>query len=220
MKLVVLDVDGTLTNTNAVDEHCLIGALTAVLGVDNLSNDWSTYAQSTDSGIVNEVVSNVHGAVDTDVVARVRHTFFDLMEMAYTQQPEAFAAIDGAGDLFARLRSGGYAVAIATGAWHESARFKMRVAGIDMHGVTMATGDDHSERTEILALAVDRARRWDGHIPAEVIYVGDGSWDVAAAAALGYRFVGIATTDEARERLVAAGATEVYESLVGLELRL
>jgi phosphoglycolate phosphatase-like HAD superfamily hydrolase len=216
MKLVLFDVDGTLTNTNRVDELCLIGALESILGVRNLSHDWSSYAQSTDSGIVAEVVTRVVGHEDADVVARVRHRFFDLMEQSYTEQPELFAPVQGAQGVFGRLRQSGYAVAIATGAWHESARFKMRVAGVDMHGVTMATGDDHTERALILQLAVDRVRRWDGHEPDHVVYVGDGNWDIAAATALGYSFIGIAQTTAEAERLTTAGAQVVLPNLVDL----
>lgn len=217
MKLVLLDVDGTLTNTNSVDELCLIGALQSVLGVSDLSRDWSSYSQSTDSGIVAEVVASVIGHADTDVIARVRHRFFDLMEKSYTEQPELFVPIDGAQGVFGRLRAAGFPAAIATGAWHESARFKMRVAGVDMHGVAMATGDDHTERAAIMRIAVDRVRRWDGVDVDDVVYVGDGSWDVAAAATLGYSFIGVASTPQAHERLVQAGATTVVSTLADLE---
>ena len=47
---------------------------------------------------------------------------------------------------------------------------------------------------------------------AEAAFVGDSDADIRAAQSCGVRFYGIAPTDSARNRLLAAGATEIFGS--------
>ncbi len=55
MKLVVFDLDGTLTRTSRVDSECYERALLEVAGVRDPRTDWSTYEHATDTGIVDEI---------------------------------------------------------------------------------------------------------------------------------------------------------------------
>ena len=41
MKLLVLDLDGTLTRTDAVDEECFVEAFADVFGIRDLNTRWS-----------------------------------------------------------------------------------------------------------------------------------------------------------------------------------
>ncbi|MBI3191378.1 MAG: hypothetical protein HYZ36_01850 [Pedosphaera parvula] len=50
MHLVIFDIDGTLTETNAVDADCYVRALAEVFGFADVDTDWSTYPHVTDSG--------------------------------------------------------------------------------------------------------------------------------------------------------------------------
>jgi phosphoglycolate phosphatase-like HAD superfamily hydrolase len=215
--LMLFDVDGTLTNTTQVDADCLVGALTEVTERPDISADWTSYDHSTDSGIVRQVLFEAGLGNDADAYERVRHRFFDLMESAYTRQPQLFAPMPGAPSVFSTVRSSGTAVAIATGAWHESARFKMRVTGIDAYGIPMATADDAVDRVDILMRAIERVRRWTGIGPlGRITYVGDAVWDVRAANVLGIGFIGIAASDSDAERLTQAGASIIIRSLEAL----
>ena len=64
MKLAVFDLDGTLTQTNAVDDICFILAF-ADAGIDDLNDDWSEYQNITDSGVTHEAFLNWMGRTPT-----------------------------------------------------------------------------------------------------------------------------------------------------------
>ena len=212
MDLIILDIDGTLTDTEHVDEHSIVGALEDVLGVSDLSTDWSTYRTSTDGGIVAEVVERVRGTVRQDLVDDVTRRFYLMLEDHYTASPDLFAPMPGARDVLATLRDMGYCVAIATGCWRESALFKLRVACIEHVGVPLATADDSHDRHAILQRAIDLAKQWnDIQDFRNIWYVGDGVWDARAAAALGLGFIGIAAGQKA-DRLRAEGATIIVDT--------
>ena len=50
MKLVIFDIDGTLTQTNEVDSRCFIEALQHVLGVEEFDTCWENYNSSPIAG--------------------------------------------------------------------------------------------------------------------------------------------------------------------------
>ena len=55
MKVVIFDIDGTLTQTNAVDSECFIRSVREILGVEDFETDWSQYQFVTDSGVAQEI---------------------------------------------------------------------------------------------------------------------------------------------------------------------
>src|SRR5437016_11212272 len=52
MKLVMFDIDGTLTQTSQADETCFVQALREVFGFTDLNTDWARYPHCSDSGIL------------------------------------------------------------------------------------------------------------------------------------------------------------------------
>ena len=104
-------------------------------------------------------------------------------------------------------------MAIATGGWTPSARFKLTESGIAWEGLPAAYACDAHPREEIIALAMERAAELhacDVDAFTRVVYVGDGLWDLRAAGILGISFLGIASGDRARQ-LESAGAPMVVE---------
>ena len=54
MNLVMFDIDGTLTQTCAVDAACYVEAVMEVTGLRAISTDWASYRHTTDSGILDD----------------------------------------------------------------------------------------------------------------------------------------------------------------------
>ena len=110
-------------------------------------------------------------------------------------------------------------MAIATGGWRRSARFKLECAGIPHEGLGAAFADDAHPREEIIRIATERAASRSG---AEIdalgrrLYVGDGLWDLKAAGSLGIDFLGIAEGDRA-SLLREAGAPCVLPDFSDLD---
>jgi phosphoglycolate phosphatase-like HAD superfamily hydrolase len=79
-----------------------------------------------------------------------------------------------------------------------------------------ANADDALDRVDILRTAIQRAGQdYRQDIFEKVVYVGDGIWDVRAAAALGIGFLGLASGDKA-VRLVEEGASYVLPDFLDL----
>ena len=95
---------------------------------------------------------------------------------------------------------------VATGSWRESARLKLRLAGLDRFELPLASADDGMAREEIVAHGVGLANG-DGPF-AGVVLVGDKLWDLAAARHFGFGFVGVGPE---RQRVAAEGAARVFE---------
>jgi phosphoglycolate phosphatase-like HAD superfamily hydrolase len=206
--LAVFDIDGTLTATNEVDDECFLRAVRDVLSLD-VAPDWSDAPHVTDSALAPWICEQYGGRSLRDgEVAAILGRFIGHLEVALAQEPQRFAPIAGASDVFARLRTHGWDSAMATGGWDESARLKLRAVGIDPDKTPLATSSDAHTRIEILHLAVQRAAT--SHT--RIVSIGDGVWDLDAARTLGWPFIGIGTGARA-ERLREAGARVVIPDL-------
>jgi hypothetical protein len=130
MRLIIFDVDGTLTDTMAVDARCFLRSFVEVFGFADVDPDWSRYKNATDAGIVHEVFESRTGRAPSEIEsARFREHLVASFRSASQEAP--FAAVAGARELLARLGfMDAYQVALATGCWRDSARVKMASAGM------------------------------------------------------------------------------------------
>lgn len=180
----MFDIDGTLIESYALDSQCYVDAVQRVTGLA-ISDDWASYRHVTDSGILNEVIRNHSLAQAAQVHASVKQAFLENLAQAVHEEP--IQPIRGAADFLDQLyQTQGVTVSFATGAWLEAAQLKLSSAGICVPRERMASANDHCERIEIMKIAAARA----GTIAnAPCTYFGDGPWDQAACAALGFNFV-------------------------------
>jgi phosphoglycolate phosphatase-like HAD superfamily hydrolase len=216
-RLAIFDIDGTLTDTNGVDDECYRAAVGETLGISPGDIDWSGAAHVTDSEIFKWLCS-VHGSAQpsADAMARASSQFVDRLSVMLEHVPTRFSAIGGAAVMLQSLEQRGWDVAVATGGWGPSARLKLRVAELLIDDAVLACADDATSRADIVQLAHHRAeafyrRRFD-----RVVSVGDGVWDVDTAVVLGLPFVGIGAGERA-SRLRAAGARTVLSDYSNLD---
>jgi phosphoglycolate phosphatase-like HAD superfamily hydrolase len=188
----VFDLDGTLTDTCAVDDECYRRAIGAVLQIDSIGIDWTTAPDMTDSGIADWVFSVHQGALPSSAeLDRFMEQFLAELRAEYLRSPARFQPIAGAIGVFEHLRAAGWQVAIATGGWERSARFKLEVAGLADSTVPMASASDATSRTDIMRLALERATARHGIYFDHVVAVGDAPWDARAATELQWPLVTI-----------------------------
>ena len=209
MTLVMFDIDGTLTESFALDAAAFLDALRDVFGFDDISDDWASYQHVTDAGILAEVFALRRGrAPSMKEIARVQAHFVALLS-ARVAAAGGIQPVRGIEAVLARLlASPDHAVAYASGGWSAAARFKLRSAGLPTEGVPCAFSDDEVSREGLCRIAQARAEAQHGQTFARVVYVGDGVWDVRAARSLGYDFIGIGRAAGA-QKLRAEGAAEV-----------
>lgn len=207
--IAVFDIDGTLTDTMAVDMECYVAAVREVVGID-VPEDLEAYDEFTDAAVLETACRlRDHPRPTPDVQRRTALRLAELLEEALGSTPHRFRPIPGARDVFARLREAGWHVAMATGAWRPSAMVKLTGGEIPHEGIPLATSSEHRARTDIISRAVQAV---DGDGSSPVVYIGDGVWDGRAAAALGHGFIGIGGGDRAA-RLRRTGAAAVFDDL-------
>jgi len=205
MPIAVFDIDGTLTDTSEVDLECYTAAVRSEIGVE-IPEDWPGLPDVTDVTILETACARAGLPVpDGRVQQRIAARLGGLLALALREAPHRFRPLPGARDIFAHLEGVGWRVAIATGAWRPSAVVKLEGAGIRYRDVPLASATDRPARAEIIRHAVRGTEAADGE---PVVYLGDGTWDVRAADALGYGFVGVGR-DEREGALREAGAEVV-----------
>jgi phosphoglycolate phosphatase-like HAD superfamily hydrolase len=209
MNLAIFDIDGTLTESVAVDELCFVQAVRDVLDIGPINTNWLEYQFQTDSGLALEICRTHLGRDPGGAeIRRLQARFAQLLCAAAEGAGRPIREIAGASALLHLLGAHArWQVAIATGGWRVSARFKLASAGLAVDGFPWANADDAVDRADILRTAIGRAGpHYEQDTFEKVVYVGDGVWDVRAAKALGIGFLGLATDSKAG-RLVEAGAS-------------
>lgn len=208
--LVIFDVDGTLIHSG-LESECYVAALSEHFGVDTIDADWASYRHASDPGIAIETYERLTGREPTnDELQALHNRFVAHLKASIALGNDGIPEIAGASDLLRRLREDSrFAVAIATGAWHEPIHIKLSAANVDISGLPIASADDAIERATIFALAADRVPEPFG----KIVLVGDGIWDVITARNLGFEFLGVGAGTQAN-RLRSEGAIHVIENFL------
>lgn len=210
MTLVMFDVDGTLTHSNELDTRCFVQAVEEIFGFTGIDEDWSRYPHTSDAGVLEELFQRQLGRSPASAeLARYRPHFLHLLAAGLAHTP--MREVAGAASILKSFAAHpDFTVALASGAWRDSARAKMLSAGLPFDGFPGAFSEDAPARTDIMlasrAHAAQRHRRsgfehW--------VYFGDAVWDARACGELGVPLIGIGGGEQA-EKLRRAGALEVF----------
>ncbi len=159
----------------------------------------------------------LHDSDQPKVTETLRHAS-DIIEKLELAGVDRAQPLEGAIEILAALKKSGAAVAIVTS---NSSRTVSR--WFKQHGVESV--DAIVGRDTLLGLkpAPDmlvRALESFSVDRSDAAFVGDSEADLRAAQSCGVRFYGIAPTDSARDRLLAAGAKEIFASPAALAIHL
>jgi phosphoglycolate phosphatase-like HAD superfamily hydrolase len=191
-RLVVFDIDGTLTDTNSVDDECFRRAVTMVFGIDSEGVDWMAAPDVVDSTIAAWLFTTHRGAAPSErEMADLVDCFLGELRLVHRAAPERFRPIAGAVGLFEHLLASGWHVAMATGGWERSAHFKLEAAGLTDPAVPLASSSDAASRTAIMEIALERAQALHGVDYDQIVAMGDAAWDARAAATLGWPLIAV-----------------------------
>ena len=201
MKAIVLDIDGTLIESMAVDSDLYFSSISAVLGAVEIRENLNDYDHVTDSGIIAQVMEDNGLPQDSDAIDTIRNRFVaGLTQHIETDGP--FPEVPGAARFINRLRdSKEHDVAIATGGWRLSALLKLETSELNVNGIPVFSCDDSPSRTEIMRIALSQL----GNAYESVTYFGDAEWDRRACETLGWEFVPVGP---------GLGGIETYDNFV------
>jgi len=194
MKLVIFDVDNTLTNTGRTDQDCFLQAVSYVFNVKEIDTDWSHYKNVTAIAILDQILRTKSGKPPRKrEVSDMRDAFLLNLKERSKKRPAEFAEVPGAAQMMTELmKKGDYATAIATGSFADGAAFKLEFAKIPYKKYCIASGAECFTREELIDIAVTKAKSVYGVANFEkVVSVGDGIWDLKTAANIGMPFIGV-----------------------------
>lgn len=219
-RLVLWDVDGTLIHTDGIGAAAFDRAIEAVLGVAPASR--IKMSGKTDPQIALEylrlmAIDDPEGSLPDVVAALETH----IAEVA-TLLSESGAPHPGVPELLARLaKENGLHQTLLTGNTMANALVKIAAFGLqDWVDVEIgAYGSDHADRTLLVPVAWERARRLRGieFGPADTWVVGDTANDLACARAAGARCLLVATGGTSYDELAALSPDEVLPDLAATD---
>lgn len=203
-KVVVLDVDGTLVDTNYLHTEAWTRALEEVGRRVPRVEVHRQIGKGADRLIPEFVGDEAAEKVDrrhSEIYGEMQHHGYPL---------------PGAGELVRSLDDRGYAVWLVTSAKPqeldrhlEALEISERISGI----VSSGDAEESKPAPDVFELALQRA----GTEAGEAIAVGDAVWDIQAAARTGVRSVAVLSGGAfGRDELEAAGAVEVYRDCAEL----
>src|SRR6267142_4267010 len=105
MNLAIFDIDGTLTNTNKVDEDCFVKAFAEAHSINNIVTDWTAYPHTTDSGITQHIFQEKFGRSPEETeLGKLKRCFVNMLSEQYRSNSSSFAEISGASIALNRLK--------------------------------------------------------------------------------------------------------------------
>ena len=204
-RIVVLDVDGTLMDTNYLHVEAWARAFEEV-GHRVPRVQIHKQVGKGSSLLIQEFVG------DEEKIERIE----ELHTEYYGKLQEHGHPLPGAKELISSLLERGYEVWFVTSAKDEELEHHMEELEAEgkITGVVNSSAVENSKPApDIFELTLERA----GASPDETVAVGDAIWDIESASAAGIRTVAVLTGGAfSRQELEEVGAVEVYENCAAL----
>jgi HAD superfamily hydrolase (TIGR01509 family) len=204
-KVVVLDVDGTLMDTNYLHTEAWARAFEEIGHRAPRAEIHRQIGKGSDK-LIPEFVEDEQKGEKAD----------ELHGELYLEMQDHGHPLPGAKELIANLAERDYEVWFVTSAKDEELEHHLeeletegKIAGV----VNSSDVENSKPAPDIFELALEKA----GATPDETVAVGDAVWDIEAADRAGIRTVAVLTGGAfSEEELKEAGAVEVYEDCAAL----
>lgn len=210
--ILVLDIDGTLTDSVPMHQEALLGAMKA-LDLARLNTDWSSYPHHTDTGIfAHAMAENGVEAFSPDQVTRFEG---DLdARFAKLLAERGLREVPGARALVLAAAQTRWGVVFATGGIRAASQRKLRAVGIDFAEELLITSSEYASRRKLVEAAVSCAMHVYGiQSPQAVTSIGDGLWDLRVAEELRLGFVGVGSSNSLSGSMLRAQGATVFNDL-------
>ncbi len=211
MTILLFDIDGTLSLSQGAGTLAMSRTFKQLWDIDDALAGMN-FAGRSDTWIVPTALANQGRDCSADDIARfidhyVPHLGDALVERDSRLCPGVLPLLDA----LARER---VTLGLGTGNFRRAAEAKLSPLGIWEYFVDGGFGDDHANRTELLAAGLERLRRHstDG---ADAVVIGDTGHDVEAGHAIGAKVVAVRTGYSQPGEL--DGADVVLDDLSDLE---
>ncbi len=206
MKLVLLDVDGTILLTQGTGRPAMTAALERVLG-HPITTDGVSFSGKTDVQIMRDILraSGLDPSLDGDLLQHALAAYQE--ELPLHMSPERVRVLPGVPELIQALHErSDFCLGLLTGNLKRTAFLKLAAVGLDGYFLFGAFGSDHEDRNCLPPIAIERAVELTNYTfaPDEVFVIGDTTHDVVCGKMSGCRTVAVCTGHYSREELEAA----------------
>ena len=214
--LVLWDIDGTLVDSAKLGRDAFLIAFERITGAPPAQ--LVPFAGRTDLEIAADLLEQSGHPSDDGMVEAFEDELAAAMAGLEEEVRRRGRAYPGAPEALARLgREPGIVQGLLTGNIPANARVKLGAVGLDglVDFDIGGYGSDHRVRSELVAIACERAERKLGVPvpPARAVLIGDTPLDIAAAHAGGAHAIGVATGPFSEQELHDAGAEAVLPDL-------
>ena len=218
-KLVLFDIDKTLTSGLGAHEPAFTYAIQKVYGIKTHLSDYPFHGM-TDRNILKLILrtNNINEEVIDTKMNDCMNAMIGFFEN--NNNPDDYTVLPGVKELLKELdEKRVILMGLVTGNLEQIARGKMGALGLNQYfKVGGFGGDEHSERYELVDLAIERARDYNftPKIHGDSIYLlGDTPHDLGAAIKAKNEVIaiGVATGKFSRGDLQKAGAEIVFDDL-------
>ena len=199
-RAVILDVDGTLVDSNDAHADAWVDAFTSF----GITVAYDAVRRSIGMG-GDKLMPEVSGIdEDSRLGQQIAHRRADIFKAAYLPVIAAFPRVR---ELLLRFKEAGYELAVASSAKEDELDPLLEAAGVSdlIHKRTSSDSADRSKPDPDIVVAALRQVNADRN---RAVMIGDTPYDVAAAKRAGIEIVGVECGGWTREAL--AGAIDVY----------
>lgn len=196
---VLLDVDGTLVDTNYLHALAWSRALRA-------AGDWAPM------NAIHRLVGMGGDRLVPELLGHDSPEALAARPARYKELLDDACVFPGAADLVRKMHGNGLVVALATSAPNDELAVLRERLGVDDALTAQTTADDIAKSkpaAEVFVKAMERA----SIDPQWALAIGDSIWDIQAARAAGVGCVAVETGGFSRHELSEAGALCVYRDV-------
>lgn len=193
MMLLLFDIDGTLLQVNGGVNEAVDHAVSNITGC-SLQTDSVSFSGRTDPEIFRDVLQTTGIQEPDPLLDDVIHTYAEAA--TDTIQPSHVESLPGIPSLLSALsKKNDVHLGLLTGNVEPIAHHKLQSVELDHHFSTGAYGSDHPTRSELPAIAVQRASAHTGRPFSlqETTIIGDTRHDIHCARVVGSRSVAVCT---------------------------
>ena len=211
-KLIVFDIDGTLTESVEIHQKGFINALTQ-LGVRKIDSNFKAYKHHTDSFIAKEIYENDKNTSFSETEVRK----FEVLLLNFIQNYQ-ISEVKGAKRTVEQIENDtDFGICYATGSLLKPAKHKLDSIGLKYNCEQLIASNNIEDRENIVLKAIQSAKSFYNAEKFErIISVGDGLWDLQTAKNLNLEFIGIGPKN--KEIMIENGMKNYFEDLTNFKI--